>query len=423
MALIRFHWAAGARVALRANALTLGMVVFAFGYAPEALNVLRHFILGVVAVTQFPDEGARMTLAGIAAALAMAAVPRVSLGSAGWMQSLPLDRRLNWRAAVVAATAVQMAIAAFVLIASVMAAVVYRAPVSPAKVLTIPLMMLGVAATVTPARHSLGRLVAAGAGAAAIAGTWRLGFVALVLLALTDAIVGGIPASRPRRQMVRSTAALVSGSSAMAMWVHASWRAIGVPRLVGSALLPGVPTSFAYFLTRNNPDFSPQTAALVIRVCGGVALAMFVAGPANALLQSRQPWPWARSLPWSSTYRVVADVLVIGVPLIAVPIALLPLAPLQALIVAAMVPITAAFGAAALRGTARRQTGAAGEAIIFALVACVGVGFWPALSVVALGLTPLVVRWAAARDRAWRVTRWSELHHNAAGDPTWLSRP
>ena len=88
-----------------------------------------------------------------------------------------------------------------------------------------------------------------------------------------------------------------------------------------------------------------------------------------------------------------------------------------------MIPLTAALGAAALRGTAKRQTGAAGESLVLALVAGVSVGLWPALSLVALALAPLVIRWASSRERAWSVTRWAELHHHAAGDPTWLTRP
>jgi hypothetical protein len=422
-AVIRFHWAAGARVALRANALTLGVVVFAFGYAPEALSVLRHFILRVVAVPRGPNQGPRMTLAAIAVALALAAVPRVSLGGAGWMRSLPVDRRTHWRAAVVAVTAAQIAIALFIVIAAAMTRVVYHAPVSFAKLATVPIMMVGVAATVVPGRNPLGRVVAAAACAAAIAGTWALGGAAVVLLILADAVVGGVPMSHRQRRSPHSTTTLAKGSSGMAIWMRATWRAIGVRRLVGSALVPAIPTAFAYFITRNNPELSPETAATVIRVCGGVAVALFLAGEAGALLEVRQPWAWARSLPWSSTNRVMADAIALGLPLLAVPIALIPLAPRQALVVATTIPIAAAFGAAALRGTGKRQTGAAGESLVLALVVCVSVGLWPWVCVVALALAPLVIRWAAARDRAWRVTRWTELHHSAAGDPTWLSTP
>ena len=422
-ALIRFHWAAGARVALRANGLTLGIVVFVFGYAPapEALKFLRHFVLGVVARTTAPDQGPRMTLAGIAAALAVAAVPRVSLGSAGWMRSLPVDRRMSWRAAVVAATAAQIAIAAFALIGAAASLVVYHVPVSLAKVVTIPVMMVAVAATVIPGRNPFGRLLAAAACAASIAGTWRLLAPALLLLALADIVTNGIPSSRPQRRRSRSPRSL-GGTSGTAIWVRATWRAMGVRGVIGSALVPVVPTAFAYFITRNNPDFSTETAALVTRVCGGIALAIFVAGSANALLEARQPWLWARSLPWSSTDRVVADVFALGLPLLAVPIALAPLSARQALIVATLIPLMASLGAAALRGTGKRQTGAAGESLVLTLIAGVGVGLWPALSLVALASTPLMIRWASVRERRLRMTQWSELHHSAAGDPTWLTK-
>jgi hypothetical protein len=422
-ALIRFHWAAGARVALRANALTLGIVVFAFGWsapAPQPMRVLRHFVLGVVARANAPDQGPRMTLAGIAVALAIAAVPRVSLGGAGWMRSLPVDRRISWRAAVLATSAAQIAIAAFAVIAAVTSLVAYRTPVSVAKVVTIPIMIVGIAMTVIPARNPLGRVLAAAAGATAIAGTWLFGAAALVLLGIADVVADGVPTSNKRRRS-RSVAS-PGGSSATAIWVRASWRAMGLRGVIGSALVPVVPTAFAYFITRNNPDLSPETSAEVIRICGGIAVAIFAAGTANALFVARQPWPWARSLPWSSTDRVIVDMLAIGLPLFAVPIALAPLDVRQALIVAMVVPAASAFGAASLRGTGKRQTGAAGESLVLTLVAGVGVGLWPTLAIVALALTVPVVRWASARDRAWRVTQWTELHHGAAGDPAWLSK-
>jgi hypothetical protein len=241
------------------------------------------------------------------------------------------------------------------------------------------------------------------------------------LLALADIVTNGIPTSRQQRRRSRSPRSL-GGASATAIWMRASWRAVGVRGVVGSALVPIVPTAFAYFITRNNPDFSPETSALVTRICGGIALAIFVAGLANALLEARQPWLWARSLPWSSTDRVVADVFAIGLPLFAVPIALAPLSTRQALIVATLIPLVASLGAAALRGTGKRQTGAAGESLVLTLLAGVAVGLWPALSLVALASTPLVIRWASVRERRLRITQWSELHHSAAGDPTWLTK-
>jgi hypothetical protein len=422
-ALIRFHWAAGARVALRANALTLGIVVFAFGWsapAPQPMRVLRHFVLGVVARANAPDQGPRMTLAGIAVALAFAAVPRVSLGGSGWMRSLPLDRRTSWRAAVVATSIAQIAVAGFALVAAVTTIVVYHAPVSLAKVVTIALVMVAVSAAIVPARNVFGRALAVAACFAAIAGTWPFAGAALVLLGLAEAVAGGVPDTTTQRRF--RTLPKLGGNSATAIWVRASWRAMGLRGVIGSALVPVVPTAFAYFITRNNPDLSRETAAEVIRICGGIAVAIFTAGTANALFVARQPWPWARSLPWSSTDRVIVDLFAIGLPLVAVPIALAPLDVRQALIVATVLPVASAFGAASLRGTGKRQTGAAGESLVFTLVVGVGVGMWPALAIVALALTPLVIRWASARDRAWRVTQWTELHHGAAGDPAWLSK-
>jgi len=420
--LIRFHWAAGARVALRANALTLGIVVFAFGYAPDALDTLRRFVFRVVTMTGHNDGGPRMLLAAIAAALAVTAVPRVSLGGAGWMRSLPVDRRASWRAAVVAASAAQIAVVAFTIIGAAASAVAFHAPISLAKVATVPLIMVGVAMVVVPARNPLGRIIAAIAVLSAISGTWTFGTASLALLTVADVVADGLPV-RKRRWRARRPTNMSGGSSGMWIWIRLTWRAIGMRRMIDSMLVPTVATAYAYFITRNNPEFARHTNTTVITVCGGVAVATFAAGMANAVFVGRQPWAWSRSLAWSSTARVTTDALAIGLPIFLIPIALLPLGIVSALVVAASIPLAAAAGAAALRGVGARQTGAAGETFVLALVASVVVGIWPMLAVVALGFTPLIIRWGATRERAWHVARWTELHHNAAGDPTWLTAP
>ncbi|MEP6491149.1 MAG: hypothetical protein ABJF01_00635 [bacterium] len=419
--LFRFHWAAGARVALRANALTLGIVVFAFGYAPDALDTLRHYILKVVAATTGSGRGQRLLLTAIAALLALAAVQRVSLGSRVWMRSLPMDRRATWRAAVGAAVASQIAVVIFALLGSLATLAIYHAPLSTAKVVTIPLIMIGVAMVVVPASNPFGRIAAVMATDAAIRATWPMAGAAVVLLIVADAVGGESPVSQ--RRLWRHRPGTISGvSSAGWIWFRASWRAVGLRRLIGSAFVPTVATAFAYFITRNNPELSARTDATIARVCGGIAVAAFVAGVANSLFVGRQPWVWARSLPWSAKRRVIADLWVVGIPMVAIPIALLPLGWAQALGVAAGIPTAAALGAAAMRGVGARQTGAAGESFVLSLCLNVAIGLWPPIALVSLALFPLVLRWGAHRDRAWRVTRWTELHHSAAGDPTWLTQ-
>jgi hypothetical protein len=112
---------------------------------------------------------------------------------------------------------------------------------------------------------------------------------------------------------------------------------------------------------------------------------------------------------------------VLGLPLLIVPIGLIGASPLQAATVAALVPLAAASGAASVRAGTDRQTGAAGETLIVTLIAGGVIAAWPLLSTAVLAATPIFIRLGARRERSAIATRWTELHHDAAGDPGWLS--
>ena len=56
------------------------------------------------------------------------------------------------------------------------------------------------------------------------------------------------------------------------------------------------------------------------------------------------------------------------------------------------------------------------------LVAGTGITLSPWLALLALASTPFILRLGARREREEVATRWSELHHDASGDPAWLTR-
>src|SRR4051812_43974312 len=88
-ALIRFHRAAGARVALRANGIVGATVVFLFGVtapAPDPLATIRATLLSIVAMDH--PWFARGFVAAFCVALAGVGTPRITLGTTGWMRSL-----------------------------------------------------------------------------------------------------------------------------------------------------------------------------------------------------------------------------------------------------------------------------------------------------------------------------------------------
>ncbi len=414
--LLAFHWASSARVALRANAIVLGAVVCLIGSQPDGLASFRAFVLSIVARDRPVD--ARAMVAAFGVAFAATAVPRVTLGAAGWMRSLPVNGHTVWRAAVGAVWIAQLAVLAFMPVAALLATFVYHAPLSVAKLAAVPIMLAAVAMVALPVRPCRTRWLAGVAAAACVPGTWIGIVVAVVCLGLADVgaphLSGGARRTRAGQRQIRA-------ASPVMIWIRVSWRGMGVSTFVGGAFLPIVLGSFAYFITRNNVDLAPHTAATVVRVCGVLAVAPYAATLANVLLRTRQPWPWMRSLPWSCRLRVLADTAVIGLPLVLIPVGLVGAGFASAIAVAALVPFAAAIGAAAVRGGIGRQTGAAGECMVATLGAGALIALWPMTGLLVLAAAPLAVMLGEHRERTMVASQWSELHHAAGGDPAWLS--
>lgn len=422
-ALTRFHLRAGARVALRANAALLGIVTFIFGQAPapEALLTFERFMIGIV--SRSATSGPRMLFAAIAAALGATAVPRVMLGTSGWMRSLPVDARTRRRAAVAAITAAQAIIAISLVVFAIIVRGVLHDPLDWPRIAGVPIMMVAIAGTLLPRQSILMRALDAIAIAAAIKGTGSTVLAALILVLISNTLhpamdAPTVPKAAPKPVALASHRV----RSPRALWLRTTWRAVGMRRMVDAALAAALPCAFAYFITRNNPQLPIGTVQRVARICCAIALALFAASTTNALVASRQPWSWARSLPWSALDRVIIDAIVLGAPLIVVVAAVAPVHWPSALVMLCMVPFVGALCAGALRGGAMKQFGAAGLCVTITIPAGVFVAIWPGLAVLLLAITPFVLRWAAARERDSRATRFAELRHSATGDPMWISR-
>jgi hypothetical protein len=148
---------------------------------------------------------------------------------------------------------------------------------------------------------------------------------------------------------------------------------------------------------------------------------MLASALATAVVRARPTWPWARSLPWSSRHRVLGDTLLLGTALLVVPLSLLPLDWRSAAIVALVVPPMAVASCGSIRTGARRQTSAGGEIALYAALFGAAIAVWPWTAVLVVCVTPFVFQHALRRERRLLVTRWEELHHDAAGDPAWMS--
>jgi hypothetical protein len=152
-----------------------------------------------------------------------------------------------------------------------------------------------------------------------------------------------------------------------------------------------------------------------------LGLVSLAAGLANILVRARPAWAWARSLPWSARHRVMGDTLLIGGALVVLGACLLPLDPQSAAAVLALAAPLAAGAAASTRIGSRRHTSAAGEVVLLVLIIGAPVAFWPWTATLGLLLSPMVFAGAVRRDQRIVATRWEELHHDASGDPAWMS--
>lgn len=399
----------------------LGVVVFAFGSSPLPLESIEHFIRGVVSTA--PEAGSRLTLAAIGAALAGIAAPRVTLGAAGWMRSLPISGRTTRIVSALTLTAAQIAVLLFLPVAAEVAAGVYHAPLSAARVIGMVVLVLAIATAFAPSPW-LPRTLAAAAAVAAIRSTALSAVAAVILIAVASAVPGGAAARRRRTGSSLATAwlgplRLASRARGVGMWRRIIWRGVGLRRALGCTIIPLLICAYAYFIVTNNVDLTSAESHSVVRWSGGIALAVLAASLANVVLISRQPWPWVRSLPWSSSRRVLVDAGLLAACLVVVPVVLLPLSISSAVAVAAVVPLASLLGASAIRAGGGRQSGAAGETLALAIAAAVAVAIWPMLAILALAAAPLAFGQAVRRERRSAITRWLELHHDARSDPLW----
>jgi hypothetical protein len=372
--------ATGGRVALRANAIVAAMFVFVFGSAPDGLATLRALVLGTVSSAR--GWGVLAIFAAVCLALASAALPRITLGMAGWIRTLPATRAEHRCAAVVALSAAQFFSVAWATFAVVLTVVVYHAPLSVAKLLALPLIMVAVAA--------------------------------LVLFTSNAHLRRRDPSRVPVWRALRGT------KLGFIHWVRFSWAALPAAAVFGGVLLPIVFIGFAYLIIHHNPGLESSTAHRTVRMAGSLALGALAASLSNTLLRARPTWAWSRSLPWSSTQRIAADAIAIGVPLLVTGLTLMPLDPLNALVTLANIPAIACASAGALRVGARRQSGAAGEVVIVATVAGILIALSPWLAIISVAVMPVVARIAAERDRRMLSSRFVELQHDASADVAWL---
>lgn len=412
--LFRFHAASGARVASRNAILGLCTVVFAIGSAPEPLLLVRAIARGMAAADVAPTS--LYVVTALAFVLAHEAVPRLTLGLGGWARSLPVEGGQHRRGVTLGLAIVHLPLALAVALGALITVVAYRDPLSAPKLLGAPVALLAAGAAAVPARRRLLALpLTLGAAGLAASGRWLGLGIALVLLAAADRAAGALQL-QPRRSV--GPAGADSRSSRM---VRFTWRAIGW-RALAPLPLPALALAAAWFYTRNNGLTGPD-AAFIARLWGVLAVVLYTGAVADVIAARRPPWPWARSLPWSSRDRATDDTIALALPAIGIALAAAVVDPRAPFVTLAVLPPIATIGAGALPRARHHVTRATGRLVLAGIPLAIACAYAPWVAALVLLGTPLLVGLAARGDRRVVVTGWRELYHDAAGDTlSWSAR-
>jgi hypothetical protein len=412
--LFRFQLAGGGRVASRNAIASISVIIIVLGSAPDPLVWLRFLALGVAG--SGVGSGPLIGLTLIAYALAHDGVHRLTLGLSGWTRSLPVDGVQHRRGVMYGLPIIQLPLMAAAVVGALLTVVAFHWPVAIPKLLGAPLALVAAGAAVIPARRWIIATPLFGASAlVASLGNWRALGLAAVLFVVADLTAGSLRFPPP-------TPAVSSPASPGTLRMFRfTWRAMGL-RLLLPLPISMLALAAAWFYSRNN-ELSPTDTGFVARLWASIAIALYL-GAVGDIVASRKPtWPWLRSLPWSSTDRVIDDAIAIGVPGLGIALAS-AVVDLRTVVfaLASLVPL-AVLAAGLIRGARRRLTRVSGPLVVVGIVLGTAGAFYPWIAGVALASTPLLVRLAARRDRREIVTGWKELYHDAAGDTlAWSAR-
>jgi hypothetical protein len=396
LALWRFHVATGARIALRASVPLAGLFVIAIGMSPYPGATLAR--LAAVTAADRPPAVFVLVMTALAVSMAAWGVPRLVSGADGWIRSLPAGRTARRRglAAGLATAAAPLAVVGG---AVLVGAGVAQGTWNPARAAALIPLAFGAAYAVLPGRRFLAAPLGLAGAVVAISAGWREVGIGAVLVVAADLTAGG-DASPGRRTQVRD-----SGRAA------ASWRIAlrasrsGIPAAWAAAAIPLL--AEALFIANNDLPASLESLGARLGVASAVVLCL--ATIADRLAVHRPPWPWARSLPWTSRERVSADAMFLGAVALPVLLAGGLIDPVSASLAAAALPLAATHAAGSIRSR-RDGPAAISLAIIFpGLLGALAFALMPWLTFVALASTPVALRAAARREAALDVGRWRPL--------------
>lgn len=408
-AMLQFHLSVGARVALRTVAPVVSFFLF-FYYVLKP-----EFSVFLVRVLLFENglliSGLTLALAGLIAARATAS--RVLLGAAGWIRHLPLSSAGHRRLAVFSAT---LACVPVFLILGFLIGVAAGTARRPGVLYLAGLPLLGLSSSLfwTPVKRKLpSRLLAFLACFLFGAGQAWLFAAGVLSLAAADLAAG------PLRRGTRVSLFLPKGKSPGLIPLIAL-RATGW-KFVPLYLLSFVILILSQLFILNN-RVTGRLASAAVRFGGTLSIVVFMALLAGVLSVRRPPWPWVRSLPHSARQRVIADAIFLGVPSLSLAAVVMALNVWAGLPLLLSLPLLAVRAAANMRRSPELRSG---PALVIGLeggLLALGLALLPLLSFGFIAALPFALTGASILEQRIKVSRWTELHHLAAGDSqSWSS--
>jgi hypothetical protein len=401
-ALLLFHLWAGVRVAVRACAFVFcGIVALVILYASDPTTIVVGF--SKAAFSRQPAVEDVVPLVGLAILLPAWAAPRLSSGLNGWLRHLPFNSTDNRRGLALGLVAGQLPLVLMLVVLGLFAHRLELPIAVPAGRWALVLIAGAIASLPVEQRYAV-VVLALTALAMAVAGSGRHLLLSGALLMATDVVSGRI----------RTTSARSPRPAGALLHWRIAWRALG-PRML-RAYGVGLLVLGAGWLAIVNNHLGGHAAEGVVRFAGSLASVLCISSLWKTLAARRPMWALARSLPWSATRRVAED----GAFLAAQTLPLVLLVSVQsgraALHVLALLPCLSLLAA----GHMRRIPEWRGDAVVFLVEGLLAAAIltllpWTSLGWLA-GAIPALY-FSAECERRQKVTRWSDLHHDDAGDP------
>ena len=402
LALLRFHARAGVRLAWRAAIPIFAAPTVAVGLSPDPSGTLNGFARGALA----PNGRVAFILVLGLACLGVAAwgAPRLAYGVSAWLRHLPSGDDAQRRAMVAGLALTQLPVVSLVAVLWIFA-VHNRLPVDRIRLVSVLVLVLGVAHLTLPCRN---RFVAAIAGLMAISAALAVNRTLMGLALTTFVVADRWEGPLHVRRQVKTSGASRRRSRVVAVPLLITWRALKARWYLGY-VPSGILLAITAFFVRNN-DLSPKLSAMATGFGGGLALVASLAFVGKLIATRRPLWPWARSLPWSSLRRVAEDTAVLAVASFPLLVATTLIDLRAAAALSLLLPYMAARTAEAIRPPANDLT------LIELLLVSGLVALIPLLALLYLLLVPAALAFAARRERRARSGHWDSMESLGLGD-------